>query len=209
MEAEASAGPVVGLLLAAGESTRMGRSKPLLDWDGGKLIEYQIRELLAGGVDEVIVVLGHRADEVRPLVEGSGARWVLNSAYREGRAGSIRTGASAVPDNAVAVVVLNVDQPRSRSIVRAVLDGHLATGNVITTPAYAGRHGHPAVFAGELLPELRSVDEASEGLRAVNRRHADRRSEVAIDDPSVLLDLNLPTDYESAKSGADVNVSEK
>jgi molybdenum cofactor cytidylyltransferase len=185
--------------LAAGESTRMRSPKPLLEWDGSTLIEFQIRELLAGGVDEVIAVLGHRADEVRPIAEPAGARCVLNAAYREGRAGSIRTGASAVPDNAVAVVVLNVDQPSSRNIVRVVLNGHRSGGNLITTPAYGGRHGHPAIFAGALLPELRSVDEASEGLRAINRRHADRRGEVPIDDATVLLDLNFPADYESAR----------
>jgi molybdenum cofactor cytidylyltransferase len=199
MEAEGSGGPIVALLLAAGESTRMGRPKQLLEWDGSTLIDYQIRELLAGGVDEVIAVLGHRADDVRPFAESAGARCVFNEGYRAGRAGSIRTGASAVAENALAIVVLNVDQPRGRDVVRAVLNGHRSSDNLITTPAYGGRHGHPAVFAGALLPELRGVDEISEGLRAVNHRHANQRGEVAIDDATVLLDLNVPADYESAR----------
>ena len=62
------------LLLAAGESTRMGRSKQLLEWEGRPLIEYQIGELLAAGVDEVVAVLGHRAEEIRPLAERAGAQ---------------------------------------------------------------------------------------------------------------------------------------
>jgi CTP:molybdopterin cytidylyltransferase MocA len=201
MAARDSSRPVVALLLAAGESTRMGRAKPLLEWDGETLIEYQIRELLSAGADEVIVVLGHRAGDIRPLAEGAGARCVDNPAYKEGRAGSIRTGAAAIPDDAAAVIVLNVDQPRSREIARAVLIAHRADGNLITTPVYDGHHGHPSIYAGDLLPELRGVEEASEGLRAINRRHEAQRGVVAVDDPNVLTDLNRPADYETARRG--------
>jgi len=181
----------------------MGRPKPLLDWRGRTLIEYQIGELLAAGVDQVIAVLGHGAEDVRPFAERAGARVAVNTGYRGGRAGSIRTGAMAVPDDTGAVVILNVDQPRDREIIRAVLKAHRSGLSPTTVPSYQGRHGHPAIFAGRLLPELRNVDEASEGLRAINRRHAAERTEAPIDDPAVLLDLNLPADYEAARSAPD------
>lgn len=190
---------VVALLLAAGESTRMGRPKPLLEWDGTTLIDYQIRELLAAGCDEVVALLGHRAEEVRPFAERAGARVVVNADYRSGRAGSIRTGALALPPDTAAVVVLNVDQPRSRFITHRLLEEHRAQRNVITVPLHQGRHGHPAVLAGTLLRELQAVEEASEGLRAVMRRHQTERVEVPFDDPTVLFDLNLPSDYEAAR----------
>jgi molybdenum cofactor cytidylyltransferase len=198
-------GPVTALLLAAGESTRMGQPKPLLEWMGRRLVEYQIEELLGAGIDEVIVVLGHRADEVRPLAERAGARAVFNPSYREGRAGSIRTGAAAARDDSRVIAVLNVDQPRGRRVIRAVLEGHRDSGSLITVPSYQGRHGHPAVFAGQLLSELRSVDEASEGLRAINRRHLASRGEIPVDDPAVLLDLNRPSDYEAARLDASMH----
>lgn len=191
---------VAALLLAAGESTRMGSPKPLLAWDGQTLIEYQITELLAAGADEVVAVLGHRAEEVRPYAERAGARVVVNEAYREGRSGSIRTGAAALPDGVGAIILLNVDQPRPRDITRALIQAHDRGGNLITVPAYRRRRGHPAVISGDLLNELRAVEEASEGLRAVMQRHAADRVELAIEDPSVLLDMNLPSDYEAARS---------
>jgi molybdenum cofactor cytidylyltransferase len=190
---------VVALLLAAGESTRMGSPKPLLEWHGTTLIEYQIAELRAAGIDEVVAVLGHRAEDVRPVAERAGARVAINSAYREGRAGSIRVGAQAVQPGASAIVILNVDQPRDRSITRALLSAHAEGGALITVPSFEGRRGHPAVLSGSLLDELRTVDEATEGLRAVNSRHEADRRELPLDDPSVLLDLNRPEDYEAAR----------
>ncbi|HVC31250.1 MAG TPA: nucleotidyltransferase family protein [Steroidobacteraceae bacterium] len=189
---------LVAILLAAGESRRMGRPKPLLEWRGATLIEYQVAELRAAGIAEVIAVLGAEAEAVRPVAERAGARVILNPAYRQGRAGSIRAGALAAPDDADAVLLLNVDQPRGRSISRAVLTAHLRDGNLITVPAWQGRRGHPVVLTSALLGELRDVREETEGLRAVMRRHAGRRVELALDDPAVLLDLNLPEQYEAA-----------
>lgn len=181
------------ILLAAGESTRMGKPKPLLEWDGAMLIEYQIAQLREAGCDPVIAVLGHRADEIRPLAERAGATVVINEGYAEGRATSLRAGADAI-DDADAIVILNVDQPRPAAVLRRLLDEHKSG---VTLPVHEGRRGHPPVIAGALLPELRTVDEATEGLRAVVNRH--EVHEVEFESPFVLLDLNTPEDYEEAK----------
>ena len=86
------------ILLAAGESTRMGRLKALLPWRGQTLLEHQVSALRDGGADRVIVVLGHRADELRPLVErNQGVTWTLNPDYRQGKTTSIKAGLSALP----------------------------------------------------------------------------------------------------------------
>ena len=103
------------IILAAGESSRMGRPKPLLPWVGATdgepslLIDYQVRELAAAGVDDIVVVLGHEAAELRPHVPPE-ARVASNEAYREGRASSLRAGAAALPDDAGPIAVLGVDQ---------------------------------------------------------------------------------------------------
>jgi len=189
---------VVALLFAAGESSRMGHLKPLLRWHGQPLVQYQVEQLRAAGADTVIVVLGRDADQVAPLVEAAGGRCVCNPAYRSGRASSVRAGALAVPDGVRALITLNVDQPRPAALVRLVLDAHLAGDALITTPEQEGRRGHPAIFAGVLLPELRAVDEAHEGLRAVVRRHAARRANVPVDDARIHLEFNTPAEYAAA-----------
>ena len=182
------------VLLAAGLSTRMGRPKPLLPWDGRTLVEFQVAQLQEGGVEHIIVVTGHEAGAVAAVLDGSGAHVVFNAAYREGRAGSVRAGALAAPADH-AIVVLNVDQPRPAAITRELLAAHAAGGASITVPVFAGRRGHPVVFAAALLPELQEVDEATQGLRAVRDAHAADLHEHPVTDPRVLLDVNTPEAY--------------
>ena len=190
----------VAMLLAGGESSRMGTPKPLLDWGGGTLIEYQIAQLREAGLDKVIVVLGHRADEVLPHVHQAGARAIVNELYSEGRASSVRVAAGALPEDASAIVVLNVDQPRPSWVTRRLLAEHLRTPTLITVPTFDGRRGHPVVLSGRLAPELREVREATEGMRSVLRAHAEKVLEVPFDTPVVVLDMNVPEEYEEAKA---------
>ena len=184
------------LVLAAGESTRMGRPKPLLPWRGVTLIEWQVRQIVAAGA-EPVVVLGHRAEEVRPRVP-KGALVVVNEAYREGRASSLRAGARALADDTPAVLVLNVDQPRPADLLRTLLDEHERAGARITVPVHGGRRGHPPVLAGALLEDLREATEEEQGLRGVLAAHENDVREVEVDRPIVHLDLNTPQEYERA-----------
>jgi molybdenum cofactor cytidylyltransferase len=194
--------PTRALLFAAGESARMGTPKPLLTWHGEPLVAYQVRQLRAAGVEDVVVVIGHAAPRVRALAEAAGARTVLNARYRTGRASSVRAGALALPDDTGAIVILSVDQPRTASLIRRVLDAHRAVGGMITTPERVGVRGHPVILDGALLPELREVAEASEGLRAVVRRDPGRRTIAPIDDPDIHLEFNTPVEYTAALQAA-------
>src|SRR5438105_172394 len=110
---------IVGLLLAAGESTRMGQLKALLPWGKATLLEYAAAQLMAA-VDETVVVLGHRADELAPLVPSH----VVNHRYREGRSTSVEAGMRAVQPEAEAVLVANVDQPRPTAVLRQLVVAH-------------------------------------------------------------------------------------
>ena len=178
----------------------MGRPKALLPWAGTTLLAYQVRELRAAGVDDVIVVLGHEARvrvmELARFRLPEETRLVVNEAYREGRASSLRAGARVLSDAAGPIVVLGLDQPRPASITRALLDAH--EGASITVPAFEGRRGHPVVLAGALLPELREASEEAQGLRGVIAAHEAEVREVAFDTAQVLLDINTPEEYEAA-----------
>lgn len=174
----------------------MGSPKPLLDWGGEALIEYQVRQLREAGADPLIVVLGHRADEIAPLITD---QVVINERFAEGRATSVRAGAAAVPDDAAAVVVLSVDEPRPSYVLRRLIDEHAAQGALITLPTHEGVRGHPPVFDGSLIPELRAVDEATEGIRAIIERHEAEVFEVEFDSPVVVIGMNTPEEYEHAK----------
>ena len=189
---------IAAVLTAAGLSSRMGRPKPLLQWQGATLVEHQVSILLEGGATEVIVVLGHRFEDVAPYVERSGAAFVVNERYREGRTSSIKAGLEAVPEHTDDVILLGVDQPRTAQIVVRVVDTHVGANALLTSPRLQGRGGHPLMFLTRLMPELRQISEQNQGLREVFERHRAEITEVRFDDPMVRLDLNTPEAYESA-----------
>ena len=191
---------VAAILLAGGESTRMGVPKPLLEWGGYTLIEYTLAQLKGPPVDRVVVVLGHGADDVLPYVRSAAAQAVVNELYAEGRASSLRVGAAALPDDATAVLILNVDQPRPHDVIARLVDVHRHSGSLITVPTFEEKRGHPPVLDGSLLPELRAVNEATQGLRAVIARHEADVTELAFETAAVLLDLNQPQDYQQARA---------
>lgn len=185
------------IVLAAGESTRMGRPKALLPWRGVTLIEYQVRQLSEAGIDEIVVVVGHAADEIRERVPEI-ARVIVNLQYGEGRATSLRAGAGALRDDAGPIIVLNVDQPRPAELLRSLLAAHKAGASPISRPMFEGQHGHPPVLDGALLDELRAAEEASLGLRGVMAAHANDIADIGLEDKQVLVSFNTPEEYQGA-----------
>ena len=89
-------------------------------------------------------------------------------------------------------------QPRSAETVRTLLERHQASSFRITIPTHGGKGGHPIFIAAELLPELADIDEETQGLKAVVRRHADATERFEVDDATVLWDLNTPEQYQQA-----------
>jgi molybdenum cofactor cytidylyltransferase len=187
---------VVAIMLAAGESTRMGRQKALLPWEGTTLIAYQLAQLTSvDEISEIIVVTGHEPAPIREIAARSArTRTVHNDAYRSGKVSSIKAGLAAIPKNTDAILVLAVDQPRPAHVLRSVIDAHVREQGVITAPACDGRRGHPVVFDRRMLPELMAITEDTQGLRDVMRRHEGAVIELELDDPIVHLDLNTPAD---------------
>ena len=191
---------VSAILTAAGESTRMGRPKPLLPWRGIPLVRYQTESLVAAGVAEVVVVLGHQHELVAPQVKGAQVRWLVNPDYGLGKTTSIKAGLRSIAAHATDIVLLAVDQPRTPEIIAAVVDAHTGSRASITSPRYAGRGGHPLAFSARLKGELEAIGEDTKGVRQVLEAHSAEVVEVPIDDPIVRLDINSPEAYEAAKA---------
>jgi CTP:molybdopterin cytidylyltransferase MocA len=192
--------PVNALLLAAGESTRMGEPKALLPWDGRPLLQYAVDQLIASPVKRVAVVLGHQGETLRALLPRDPRLQVVdNSAYREGKVSSILAGVAVLPPEGH-VLVLGVDQPRPASLLTRVIEVHLEGGALITVASFGERRGHPVIFAPSLRAELLALEEATEGLRAVLRRHADSVRLGETGSPLALTNLNTPADVAAARA---------
>ena len=195
-----SATETVAILLAAGESRRMGQPKALLPWQGTSLLAHQVAAIRSAGVDRVVVVLGHRADELQGELGGvNGVTWAVNPDYLQGKTTSVKVGVSAAGvEQAGTLLILNVDQPRSAATIRALLELHREKDGLITIPEYNGKGGHPIILDASLLDELREIDEETLGLKAVVRRHAEATRRVDLANPEVLWDLNTPEEYQAA-----------
>ena len=158
--ADAAGRPFVsGVVLAAGASARMGRPKQLLELAGRPLLQHVIDAALASRLDEVVVVLGHCADEIRAaLVLGQRVRVVENPAFGEGQITSLRCGLAALSPEACAAAVLLGDQPSlTSSQVDVMVAAFLAAGARAARPVYpdaGGRPGHPVLLAREVFREL-------------------------------------------------------
>lgn len=193
-------GPLSVLLLAAGESRRLGGMKPLLPFGQATLLEYQLDCLTAlPEVGEVLVVLGHEPEGLLPLLEGRrGVRAVVHQGYGEGPASSLRAGLRELSLGVRAILIAAVDQPRPRWVLERLIAEHLQGQAAITAPVYEGRRGHPTLFAAALLPELLAISEGGRGLREVMSRHRGEVRDVELDTPAVLLDINTEEDYQAA-----------
>ena len=199
---------ISAIVTAAGESPRMGRPKPLLPWQGVPLLRYQVDSLVAAGVDEVVVVLGHRYESVRQAVPDTSSKIVYNQDYRHGKTTSVIKGVGSLSSISTDLVLLAVDQPRPAKLIASVIDNHIRNNALITSPRYQGRGGHPLIFSASLRNELESITSEGQGIREVFDAHRGEVNELAVDDPLFRLDLNTPSVYTVAYSryGADANL---
>ena len=178
----------------------MGRPKPMLLWGVGTLVEHQIRCLVDGGCDEVVVVLGRCAEEVSSYVRGPSVEHTVNPNYAEGKTTSIKAGLRVIDPSAEAIMLLAVDQPRTVGIVSTVIRSHRKRGTLITSPRFQGHGGHPLIFDASLKVDLEAITEERQGIREVFQRHRDEVNEVPINDPMIRLDINTPEQYEEARA---------
>jgi molybdenum cofactor cytidylyltransferase len=193
---------IAGILLAAGSAARMGENKLLISLDGETLLRRAARRALAAGLDPVLVVLGHGADEALAEIDGLGCRAVPNPDHARGINTSLSAGVDAVPPDSAAAVVLLADMPWvDAGMIRAVALRHAETGASVVTSRYGDATAPPTLYARSLFPELRGGVGEGRG-REVVRRHAGDAA--FVDWPkAALADLDFPEDLERARARLD------
>ena len=192
---------IAGVILAAGRSTRMGRSKALLLAPCGRTFVARLVETLnEGGIDSPFVVGRPDDDLLKSAVESleSRGRWVENpDADSGGQLSSLLAGLRKADRPGVrALMVVPVDAPLvAPETVSKLIGVFAASGAVITRARYQGRNGHPVIFSRAVFDQLRHAD-PSLGAKAVLRAHEDAIVNVDVDDPGVAGDIDTPEDYE-------------
>lgn len=146
------------VILAAGASTRLGRAKQLVAYQGTTLVEHAVKTALSCGAAEVIVVVGAESDAVKGALAGMSIRFANNLDWAEGMGGSIRSGVEALSSGIECAVIALCDQPKmTAEHLRGLADRHFQTGSPIVCSSYDGVKGAPSAFGASLFHDLKSL----------------------------------------------------
>lgn len=187
-----------GILLAAGESQRMGFPKPLLRLNGETFLAHISGSMLTV-VERLVIVIGAYRDAVAAAVPvDDRIITVDNPDYKLGQLSSIKRGLRAVSAQADAAIVHLIDHPTVLAqTFRRLADEYATSGKPILVTRFSGRRGHPVLFDHSVFAELHRAP-LEVGARAVVKAEEDRVNYVDVDDPGVLLDLDTPADLAAA-----------
>ncbi len=188
---------IAGFILAAGESSRMGRDKALLDYRGRTFLETIIKTLRDAGIERIAVVLGHHAEEIRKATNLDGVEVVVNSEYRRGQTSSLQAGLRALERPELeAIVLCLVDHPAvSATTVLKLVEAFGQFHAPVVIPTHQGERGHPVVIGRALFHDLLSLS-PDEGANSVIRRHRDATQFAKVDDSGILLDVDSGDTYQ-------------
>ncbi len=187
---------IAGVILAAGESSRMGRDKALLTFQGRNFVETAISVLRDAKLSPVVTVLGHHAEEIRRASNLHDVRVVVNEKYSLGQTCSLQAGLRALADQEIEAVVLwLVDHPGvSSQTVGLLVDKFRETHAPVVIPRYHGERGHPVLISRALFDDLLQLS-PGEGANTVMRSHRDRTAWIEVDDPGVRQDVDDPESF--------------
>jgi molybdenum cofactor cytidylyltransferase len=186
-------GAVAAIVLAAGQSRRMGPDNKLLAQVAGRpMLAHVVDAMLASRAGPVIVVTGHEADQVRAALGDRLVQWCHNPDYADGLSTSLKAGLDALPEDDCVLVALG-DMPRIRpdQIDRLIAAFNPTEGRAICVPTVAGKRGNPVLFATRFVPEMRQLS-GDVGARHLIGAHAEAVVEIEMDDDSTLLDIDTP-----------------
>ena len=185
---------VAAILLAAGRSRRMGAFKPLLPFGNKTVIEHCVATLRTAGIESIVVVVGHRAEEVRRQLKTSEVTFALNPDPESEMAASIACGIRELAQGAKATLIALVDHPAVPQEVITALIEQWQSGSRLVVPEFEGRGGHPALIDLRFREELLRLD-PERGLRAFFDEHRPEVQRLPVSSPFVARDMDTWEDY--------------
>ncbi len=195
------------IVLAAGQSQRMGTCKALLSFGQTTFLQQIVSVLNDSKADRITVVLGAQADKITGRIELPEADIVVNDQYLQGQLSSLIAAIESLPQQAEAIVVCLVDNPFIKAeTVDSLIDAYRLSDAPIALPAFAGRRGHPALFSKALFAELLDAP-LDKGARHVVRANAAKIVEIDAPDDSIAISIDTPADYR-ARFGVDPRLSD-
>jgi molybdenum cofactor cytidylyltransferase len=183
------------IVLAAGESKRMGFPKMLLPFNGSTMVENVIYNITGSGIVNIMVVLGAELESIIERIGKSSVRYCYNDKYREGMLSSVKCGFRNIPSDCKAVLVFQGDQPLiTNKAINTVLDAYLKSEKGIVIPVFANRRGHPLLVDNKYREEIEKLN-PSIGLRSLAEEFYEDVLEVETNESGILIDFDTYDEY--------------
>lgn len=195
---------MAAIVLAAGTSSRMGASKPLLPLGSASVIEWVISSVSRAGVGDILIVTGHDPDEMASVLDRLRIRHVHNADYETSMFSSVQAGAKALGDDADAFFILPVDCPLVRpEVLKRLIRSYHEANSGILYPSCCGLRGHPPLISSRYRDALLLAN-SGDNLRSFLERHVDDAADVDVEDPTILMDMDTPEEYQRIRRFAEI-----
>ena len=186
---------ISAIILAAGQSRRMGRSKPLLTLGGGTIIAHVAGSFRAAGIEDITVVLGHRGNDIIPELQKNKLSWVVNEQYEQGMLSSVKIGLASLGERIEGFFIMPADIPLVRpATLRDLYRFHVEHPGRVIYPCFQEQRGHPPLIPALFKQEIMMYEGAG-GLRQCMQAWNHDSLDVAVAAQGVLMDMDTPDDY--------------
>ena len=184
------------IILAAGFSSRMGRFKPQLPIGDISALKRAIALFRCAGIENIQVVLGHRAETLMQSVDTANASWCINSCFHKGMFSSVIAGVKDISHDTTAFMILPVDIPLvAPETISALIKANETSDALIIHPVRNGKRGHPPLISSALIEDLLQYD-GSGGLKSFLAQYSNHTLEISVADRFIHLDMDTPEDYQ-------------
>ena len=190
---------ISAVILAAGESRRMGMQNKLLLQIGSEvLIRKFVKSVCASAADTVLVVLGHEAEKIKAVLQDQALRFVKNTCYEKGMTTSIQSGVNAASMESVGLMICLADLPFAETsdfncLIQAFTDFRRTESSLIIVPVFQGQRGNPVLFSAEFRDKLLAHN--GEGCKGIVSKYPQSVREVSMENDNLLRDIDTPEDY--------------
>jgi molybdenum cofactor cytidylyltransferase len=193
---------IAGLILAAGESSRMGAPKATLTYRGRTFLELIVQTLREAGLERIVVVLGHQAEDIQQQIKIGPAQVVVNPDYRSGQTSSLQAGLRAlIAEDLEAALLCLVDHPAvAAETVRRIVATFGQCGAPVVIPTYQARRGHPVLIGRQVFNELLQLA-CDAGADSVVRRYRPATQFVEVEDEGIVMDVDDRESYRRLITG--------
>ena len=194
---------ISAIILAAGESRRMGTLKPLITINGKTFLKHIVDQLVDAHIEHIQIVLGYKADHIQKSVQLDNVEFVKNEHYSYGQFSSLQTAIRHLDKRCEAVIVCLGDQPQIKSKWIKKLIGHYKKSDAyIYIPCFKEKRGHPILYTRDLFEEIMSMP-PTQTARDLTKKHNKKIKYIDIDDENILFDADTPDDLIKMKETFD------